>query len=585
MLDLRISGNLKNIIKRKMGLNMIQEIKKSFNYKNKLNLLTALLSVVLLSALNIATAFLFKALTDTAISGTLEDLVRLIGYAGIFLVLYTIVTLIKRKFLSQYIKTAIFQYKNRLVRLILNKNINAFNGETTSKYISLLTNDIQSVEGNFVLGNINIFNQVLLLIGGFGAMIYLNWVLTVVVLISAIIPIIVTSLLGDKLAKKELEVSDRNESFVGLVNDIFKGFSVIKSFKVEAVIHENFFRTNSKLEKIKRERREMAQIVNLMAFVASFIVTLIVCAVGAYLSIKGLESFGTVVAFIQLLDYIVNPIQELGVALPNRKGAIELINKASKAVLENSGDKGKNKELFEFKEAICFSELGFSFEEAPVLNNINLCIEKGKSYMIVGQSGSGKTTLLNMLLGYYNNYTGKLCIDGVEVRDLSRESLYSLFSVIQQNVYVFDDTIEANISLYKKFDKKKIESVIEKAGLSNLVKEKGLDYKCGENGCNLSGGEKQRISIARGLLSDSSILLIDEATAALDEITAEKVITSVLDIVEMTRLIVTHKLKPKVLQKCDGIIVLKNGIIEDVGMYDELYDKKGYFYSLINISN
>ena len=188
-----------------------------------------------------------------------------------------------------------------------------------------------------------------------------------------------------------------------------------------------------------------------------------------------------------------------------------------------------------------------------------LTFEKGKSYAVVGSSGSGKSTLLRLLLGFFKNYEGNVYVDNNNLKDISLDSLYDVVSVIQQNVFLFNKSIKDNITMFKEFNINKVERAINISGLSNLISDKGLDYECGEEGANLSGGEKQRISIARCLLRETPILLMDEATAALDNQIAFQVESDILSISGLTRIIVTHKLEETLLDKYDEIVVLKDG--------------------------
>lgn len=191
---------------------------------------------------------------------------------------------------------------------------------------------------------------------------------------------------------------------------------------------------------------------------------------------------------------------------------------------------------------------------------------------------------MNLLMGSFENYEGSITFDGDELRDISSDSLYDMLSVVQQNVFIFDNSIIDNITLFKEFNEQKIANAVERAGLTNLLSERGKDYRCGENGVGLSGGERQRISIARSLLRNTPVLLMDEATAALDSVTAHSITNSILDIEELTRIIVTHKLEEILLKKYDEIIVIRNGTVFERGSFSELMNKKEYFYSLYMVS-
>lgn len=182
------------------------------------------------------------------------------------------------------------------------------------------------------------------------------------------------------------------------------------------------------------------------------------------------------------------------------------------------------------------------------------------------------------------DYRGQILLDGTELRNITPESLYEMMSVIQQNVFVFNASIKDNVSMFREFPQRELDEAIRYAHLSELLAERGEGYLCGENGSGLSGGEKQRISIARSLLKKSSVLLADEVTAALDAQTAHQVSGDILDLHGMTRIVVTHTLEEALLRRYDGILVLKNGEITEAGSFDELMAKKGYFYALYTVS-
>ena len=237
------------------------------------------------------------------------------------------------------------------------------------------------------------------------------------------------------------------------------------------------------------------------------------------------------------------------------------------------------------KKQICVQDVTFNYDEGQsVLKNLNIRFEAGKKYAIVGGSGSGKTTLLNLLMRTYDNYEGSIQYDSIELKEISSESLFQVVSLVQQNVFVFNDTIYNNVTLYKEFQEKEVEAAMGQAGLAQLIHSHGKDYICGENGNALSGGEKQRISIARALLRKTSVLLMDEATAALDEITANEIMNTILSMKNMTGIIVTHRLDETILKQYDEIVVLHNGKVAECGTFEKLLEKKGVFHSLYSIS-
>ncbi|HJB54960.1 MAG TPA: ABC transporter ATP-binding protein/permease, partial [Candidatus Olsenella avistercoris] len=197
----------------------------------------------------------------------------------------------------------------------------------------------------------------------------------------------------------------------------------------------------------------------------------------------------------------------------------------------------------------------------------------------------GKSTLLNLLMGGYNGYEGSIAIDGHELRDVEAGSLYDLVSLIDQSVFLFDDTIRANVTMFRDFPDEAVDDAVRRAGLAELVAEKGADFRCGENGALLSGGERQRVSIARALLRRTPVLLVDEATAALDNQTARAVGEEILGLEGLTRVVVTHRLEASLLARYDEVVALRDGRVVERGTFDELMAARGYFYSLFTVSS
>ena len=285
------------------------------------------------------------------------------------------------------------------------------------------------------------------------------------------------------------------------------------------------------------------------------------------------------------MNYIVNPILSFS-AIINKIKAIKPINEKLEAIIEESNGEDSGIVKDSFDKSIEINNLSFSYnEERKILKGVDLSINKGEKVAIVGRSGSGKSTLLRLLLRYYNDYNGEILIDGIDSKDIKLSSIYDMMSIIQQNVFMFDDSIESNIALYGDYSDEEIDKAILESGLKELIENlpNGKNTSVGENGSNLSGGEKQRVSIARALIKNTPIILLDEATASLDAETSFEIENSLLDINGLTSLVVTHKLNPELLKKYDKIIVLESGEVVEVGSFEELIEKKEFFYSLYSL--
>jgi ABC-type multidrug transport system fused ATPase/permease subunit len=542
--------------------------------------------ILFVAGVQIVFAFILQELLDTATQGTTGELRKIIIFTLAFLILSALAFSGKFYYVNRYLKRAITQYKNDIFSKIFNKNINSFNEESEAAYISGFTNDLKVIEGNYLEGRLNIILQLSTLIGGLAAMFYINWIVTMCILIVSSLPILVSSLFGKKIMQNEQNVSLHNANFIELVKDLLSGFITIKSFNVESKIIKVFEKKNDELEQKKRQKRNVEGTVQLLASITSTLVEVTVFGVGVYFAIIGKISVGAVVAFIQLLNYVLGPITTLGPMLAGFKAAESLIVKNQANAEKSSDDLEGKKTVLDFQNMIEFRNVTYDYEEGKSgIRNISYFFESGYSYAIVGASGSGKTTMLNMFLSYHDDYEGEIFIDETEYRELNKSSLYNLISVVQQNVFMFDTKILDNITLFNEIQIDDVNKAVEMAGLTNLIIEKGYDYPCGVNGNRLSGGEKQRIAIARSLLRKSPILLIDEGTSSLDQSTARLVEETIHKIEGVTKIVVTHKLDPEILNLYDKILVMHNGSIVEEGSLDTLLERKGYFFSLFSVTN
>lgn len=485
----------------------------------------------------------------------------------------------------RFIARGIGQYKDYIFEQICKKGISAFSGENSALYISALSNDAAVIEVNY-LGNIFVIADcTMLFAGALGLMFYYSPLMTVISIGLSILPLLVSILTGGLVAKAEKRVSDKNTSYMTTLKDSLEGFSVIKSFRAEGQMCRIFAEKVQEVSEAKCLRKKMSILVRMLASFSGTFVQLGVFLIGAYLALTGLGlSAGSVLVFGQLLNFVINPIGTIPTALAEIRAARALIAKIADALEENIREEGISS-LDTLSRGITVKDLSFGYEPGKeVLHGLSCTFDAGRSYAIVGASGSGKSTLLNLLIASHSEHTGSICYDDTQVQDIRSESLYELVSVVQQNVFIFNASIRDNITMFSDFPAEEVDRAIELSGLSDLIGERGENYLCGENGSGLSGGEKQRISIARSLLKKSQVLLVDEATASLDAQTAFQVSQAILDLNGLTRIVVTHDLDEAVLSRYDCVLTLKNGCVAESGTFHELMEKKGYFYSLYTVS-
>ena len=568
-------------IKDNMGTS---QYTKSIYKKNKMHFVLSAVTIVL-SAINIIImAFILKIFFDVATEGTQKDFIYLMAGCIVYVIYDALLGIAKKHIKGRFFYIGIRNLKNDIFSDILSKNINLFNSTETSKFLSGLSNDILAIETNYLENVLILIEKSVLLLGGLIAMIILNPIMFICVVIGSLLPLFILPIFSKRIADKEKRVSERNEEFVSMLTDILNGFSVIKCFKAENLIINIFREKNALLEKDKLQKRNAISDIEIVSIVLGTFVLIVIFAVGVVMAMKGAVTVGTITAFIQLSNYVIMPMEFIPIAFGKLTAGKKLIFKLEDLLQENQGTNDEGITV-EFKNKIIFSHVTFSYEEGKeILREMDLEFERGKSYAIVGSSGSGKTTILNLLMGYHRNYGGKILIDHTELRDIKTDSLYNIFSIVQQNVFIFNSSIEDNITMFNEEYKNMLPKVIDKAGLQDLANQRGTDFLCGENGSNLSGGEKQRISIARSILKDVPIILMDEATATLDNVTSYHVENAILDLKDQAKIVVTHRLNKKLLARYDKIIVLKNGAVSEMGTFDELMGSKGSFFMLFNAS-
>ena len=573
-------------MKTKQNKKKNREFIHQLYYKNRINFIVTIILTIAMSSLNLMISWLIQQIMDCTANQDMQALVRSAWIVIIVVVIYTIANVMYRAVYPRFLQRAMQQYRDYAFSRLTQKSLRSFSKEGTALYVSALTNDCTSIENNYLAATFTLIELLFCFLGALIMMLYYSPVMLVLAVALSFLPVAVSMTAGNRLTEQEKEISKKNERFVSIVNELLSGFPVIKNFRAEAQASRLFSQRNEQAEEAKKNKRRTEQLISLLANDAGIIAQMGIFLAGAWLAISGKGvTAGVVIVFVQLMNYILNPISQVPLLWSNRKAAIALMEKLSDALSENVREEGREK-LNGFSEKIEVKDLTYGYEpESPVLKDLDVQFDAGKSYAIVGGSGSGKSTLLNLLMGSSSNYQGEICIDGVSIKNIESESLYQLMTSVQQNVFVFNDTIRNNVTMFHEFPDKEVTLALERSGLSEFIEKRGEEFVCGENGANLSGGERQRISIARALLRKSPILLVDEATAALDAATARAVSFSILNLVGMTRIVVTHRLEEAILRRYDKILVMKNGTICEQGNFDTLMQQKGQFYSLFQIAH
>lgn len=563
-----------------------KQLRAQFFYKNIPIFCLAVFAALAAGSLNLILSWIIQQLMDTAAgkSGALSFRTLLLISAG-FVLLCAGLSLLNYASQPRFLERAMRQYKDFAFKKLIGKSISSFRDESAAGYLSALTNDAASIETNYLAQMLAMITKAVTFIGALLLMCRYSLLMTAIAAGLTVLPLIASLLTGNRLQAVESRVSERNGEFTAALSDCLAGFTVVKNFRAEREIFRLFAQSNKALEHEKFTGRRIKTLVGMIGAVTGIFAQLGVFIAGVYLSMKGGSMTpGAVVLFVNLMNFIISPIAELPGLLACRKAALGLVYKLA-AALERSSSREGSETLNRLEHGIRLENVSFAYEPGKtVLHGINAEFEAGRAYALVGGSGSGKSTLLNLLMAAETNYSGHILADGIELSDISTESLYGTMAAIQQNVFVFNASIKDNVSMFRDFPKTEMDEAIARAHLGALIRERGEDCLCGENGSGLSGGEKQRISIARSLLKKSSVLLADEVTAALDAQTAHRVSSDILDLQGITRIVVTHTLEESLLRRYDKIFVLRGGRIEEAGSFADLMANKGYFYALFTVA-
>ncbi len=508
-------------------------------------------------------AFVIKNLIDISTAKKINEFPRAMLFSVVYILLIVLTGYFKNVFLAKYTKETTLNLRNDLFNKLLLKDKQAFSSENTGKYISIINNDVSMLQQGYFSNIIFIFQVIFSFIIASFNLFRLNTYIAISILILSLIPVIIPYLFTKKLSSLRKNYSDSLSSFFKEVKDYLSGFEVIKSYNVQKIIFTKYMKVNNLVETSSYKYAKISADMNLIVEFFSYAAYFSALGIGTLLLINGNTTVGTFVAAIQLMEYINAPVKNISYLIGGFKSIKLISNKVLDILNEKTiADKGIIKTSFE--NSIEFNKVHFLYDDnKEVLKNISFKIKRGEKLLIVGKSGSGKSTLLKLLLRYYDNYNGDIIIDGKSIKDVSYASLYSLISMMQQDIFIFDASIKDNITLFEDYSNEDFKKAVLKSGLYEFINS--FDNKenttIGENGCNISGGEKQRIAIARALIRNTPILVLDEATASLDNETSHKIENTLLNIPDITLIIVSHRISESLIKGCDKILTLDKGEI------------------------
>jgi ATP-binding cassette, subfamily B, bacterial MsbA len=519
-----------------------------------------------------------------------------LGVLGLLCIIIIISVFLKNLFLflSYYILNPL---KNKIVNSLrvelynkmLHLPIGYFTEKRKGDLISRITNDISEVETSVVGTLEGWVRDPLTIVFNFTALFYISPRLTFFILV--FIPVIgfVIGRITRSLKKQSKEVAIKHGESISVLDETLSGLRVIKAFNVEALLKRRFFKINDELLKSKNHigyRRDLA------SPLSEFMGVLIFCGIlwfGGQLVLEdkiGLDPH-VFLTYLALFYNIINPVKTLSTSFSNmRKGSaaigrIEEVLKTPVTVDDNEN----GRQIASFNDRIEFRNVRFMYDDAVILDNINLIVEKGKTVALVGSSGAGKSTLADLVPRFHDVTSGEVLIDGINIRDYSLRSVRGLMSIVTQEPILFNDSIANNIRLGKEeASKEEIMQAAKIANAHNFItqKEQGYDTNIGDRGSKLSGGERQRLTIARAVAKNPPILILDEATSSLDTESERLVQDAINNMMQnRTSIVIAHRLST--IRHADEIIVLQKGKIVERGTHEQLLAQNGFYRKLVEM--
>jgi subfamily B ATP-binding cassette protein MsbA len=512
-------------------------------------------------------------------------------------ILIVVFTILKNVFfywssyISSPVRSATITFlRNDVYEKILALPIGYFTERRKGDLISRMTNDIYEIESSVVSTLEGLIKDPLTIIGYLAYMIYLSPTLSLFLLILLPLTGFLIGRISRKLKKQSQEAAIRLGESLSVLDETLSGIRIIKGFGAEVMMKLKFVRINDSLFHIRNKMNWRRDLASPLTETLGIVILTIILYFGGMLVIRGHGhgfSGGDMMAYIAVFGLLINPAKTLSTSIFNiQRGAAAMIRveELLKAPVSIRDDPN-GKKLETFRDRIEFRNVCFSYEDAGILDGINLVIEKGKTVALVGSSGAGKSTMADLVPRFHDVTEGELLIDGVNIRDYSLRSVREQMSIVTQEPILFNDTIAANIALGKPNATQ--EEIVRAAEIANahnfiIAKEEGYQTNIGDRGSKLSGGERQRLTIARAVLKNPPILILDEATSSLDTESERLVQDAINKMMEhRTSIVIAHRLST--IRHADEIVVMQKGRVVERGTHEELMQLRGYYNKLVEM--
>ncbi|MDU5107936.1 ABC transporter ATP-binding protein [Clostridium sp.] len=553
-------------------------------FKEKLLLIFGTISMVLIILIDQITPMLQKIIVDRGILNKEYSIIIPI------LLIFLLITLFKaifgyiKEFIHDYISAKVhYNIRTELFDHIQRFEFDFFDKTNTGELMSRIGEDVENIWQTISFGLRLFVENVLYFTFSTIILFYLNWKLTLICLL-ILSPIgILAVKLEKNLNEGYEEISDKTVEINTRAQENISGVRLVKAFSREKYEIKRFLSLNKDYYNLNIKQADtISKSFPLIEFLSN-ITLIVMIIVGGYFVLIDEITLGTLVAFSGYIWNLIWPMRQIGwlmdILSRNKASAMKINNIFDRFTKINSEE---GIEINKVKGDIEFNNVSFKYDDEVILKNINLKIKSGSTVAIMGETGSGKTTLLSLIGRYYDATEGHVNIDGINVRDIKLSSLRKNMAVVQQDTFLFSDTVENNLRFGKiNASINEIKEGAEKACSLEFIEEfdNGLDTEIGERGVGLSGGQKQRLSIARAIIRNAPILILDDSTSALDMETEHNLLKNLNKIKKgKTTILVAHRISA--VKNADLIIFMKNGEITEMGTHDELISKGNNYYNV-----
>ncbi len=509
----------------------------------------------------------FSLLIGSVEIGKMDHFIKVFIITILIAILSEILYVSSRFMRIGFMRDTILDVRIAAFEKIIRSSFESFSKRSKDTYISNLINDINIFEQNFFLKLLNVIFNIGVYVFSLIILLFLNYKYAAIIFVTSLLVFFITKSFENKTVKLQEEVSRKNEGFTLGISNTFNGLEILKLNSVE---DKFLYKTLKEVDQVERKKFHYTVFTESQRSITRFLSYFIFVGLLVYLmslAFNG-ESYATIALMLQLGNSCIWPI---GQALPmfnELKASKAIYDKITRPDGEDKASPIKEKD-FSFTNAIDVENLKFSYEGKEIFKGTSFKIEKGKKYLLKGASGAGKSTLTKLLSMIYDNYEGSIKLDGIDYREINEENFNRHIAFIYQDVFLFEDTIRNNITLFKDLPEKDILNAIEKSGLGEFIESRpnGLSEMLMENGKNLSGGQRQRISIARAIIKNADILFVDEGTSGLNDELGKAVEDTILSL-DSTVIAISHRYYEGVTEKYDYVLELSGGIINQYSSLD-----------------